>query len=589
MTHPVTKFAKDVAAGKVVAGKLQRLSCQRHLEDLKTGKARGLFFDKDHADEAMAFFPETLVLSAGKFEGIPFSLLPWQQFCVGSVYGWKQADGRRRFSKAYVETGKGSGKTPLAAGMCLRSICADGEARAEGYIIARTAEQALVTFRAAAAMVEQSPALSGRLSVSGGQHPYNIAHAASMSFMRRVSSDKHGKGKSGPLPHFLVVDEYHEHDSSAMLEFYDAGTKNRTEPLTLIITNSGAGMETPCGLEHSYAISVLNGATLDDDYFAFITALDDEDDPFESDGCWIKSNPSMPTLPSVEYLTRQVSKARGFPSKRALVERLNFCRWTDAESPWLDRALWVACEREPTAEIIEARQTAPAYMAIDLSLKTDLSAGAVIWDLGEGGFSAELRIWTPADTLEDRATSDNAPYPQWADEGHLVAVPGRVLDYSVIAEWIAAVVAEYDVAGLAFDPWKMDLLEAALDRVGITTTRDQDDRGALLIIPHPQGFVAGAKAVSEGRGLYMPRSIDDTEAAILKGELQIAPNPVVRSAALGTVVVEDASSNRRFNKLKSTTRIDAMVSLTMGVGFASAWRSGDELDDVNSVILADLY
>ena len=103
-------------------------------------------------------------------------------------------------------------------------------------MLARTAEQTEVTFRPTVAMVHQSPILEQRLTVSGGSRPYNIADPQSMSFLRRISSDQHGKGKSGPIPHLILCDEYHEHDTTAMLEFYDAGTKNRRRPLTLIIT-----------------------------------------------------------------------------------------------------------------------------------------------------------------------------------------------------------------------------------------------------------------------------------------------------------------------------------------------------------------
>jgi len=42
---PVTAYAEAVAAGRIIAGKLVRLACARHLEDLKTGAARGLRFD----------------------------------------------------------------------------------------------------------------------------------------------------------------------------------------------------------------------------------------------------------------------------------------------------------------------------------------------------------------------------------------------------------------------------------------------------------------------------------------------------------------------------------------------------------------
>ena len=565
--NPVTAYAHAVIAGDIPAGPHVRVACERHARDLQR---EDIAFDEAAAARVIEFFADVLFLSAGEHEGKPFDLLPWQQFVVGSLYGWKRPDGARRFRKAYLEVGKGAGKSPLAAGLALYSICADGEARAETYVIARTADQALVPFRSAAAMVQQSPALGARLTCYGGANPYNIGHRESMSFCRRMSSDKQGKGKSGPLPHMIVCDEYHEHDTSAMLEFFAAGTKSRRQPLAMIITNAGSGADSPCGQEHAYAARVAEGTAEDDSYFAYVCALDEVDEPFEDETCWIKANPSLPTIPGYDYIRGQVNAARGMPSKRALVERLNFCTWTDAESPWLSREKWIAVEREALPpEIADA----PCYAALDLALKADLTAGALVWDLSDGEterYAARAKVWTPADTLQQRADRDSAPYREWAEGGHLEAVPGSVMDYGPVARWIAEVADQYNLRGVAYDPWKIDLLEAALDEAGVLTTRIIGAPG-LLLAPHPQGFVAGSKSDDPTRvPLWMPRSIDALEAAILSQTIHVERSPVLRWAALGAVVIADASDNRRLTKRKAVSRIDAMVALTMAMGFATA-------------------
>ena len=76
--------------------------------------ARGLIWDRAAMQHALGFFPEVLKLAGGQFEGAPFDLHPSQAFIVGSLFGWKRADGRRRFRRAYIEQGKGNGKSPLS-------------------------------------------------------------------------------------------------------------------------------------------------------------------------------------------------------------------------------------------------------------------------------------------------------------------------------------------------------------------------------------------------------------------------------------------------------------------------------------------
>ena len=52
---------------------------------------------------AFGFFEEVLKLSEGQFEGQPFRLEPSQAFIIGSLFGWKRADGRRRFRRGFCQ------------------------------------------------------------------------------------------------------------------------------------------------------------------------------------------------------------------------------------------------------------------------------------------------------------------------------------------------------------------------------------------------------------------------------------------------------------------------------------------------------
>ena len=86
------------------------------------------------AARAIGFFPDVLRLAGGQFEGVPFELHASQKFKVGSLFGWKRADGTRRFRRAYIEEGKGNGKSPLAAGIGMYCLLADKEERARSTL-----------------------------------------------------------------------------------------------------------------------------------------------------------------------------------------------------------------------------------------------------------------------------------------------------------------------------------------------------------------------------------------------------------------------------------------------------------------------
>jgi len=252
-------YAESVVSGETIAGPYVRAACHRHLDDLKNGHKRGLVFDHEAADRAFRFFETVLKLSEGQFEGRPFLLHPSQAFIVGSLFGWKRKDGARRFRRAYVEIAKGAGKSPLAGGIGIYGLCADGEAGAQVYSAAAKKDQASILFRDAVRMVRASPALSSRIEFSGGMgREFNMAHHASGSFFRPVSRDT-GKSGSGPRPYFVLADEVHEMPDGAILEMLERGFKFRREPLLLMITNSGSDRNSVAWQEREWAVKVATG------------------------------------------------------------------------------------------------------------------------------------------------------------------------------------------------------------------------------------------------------------------------------------------------------------------------------------------
>lgn len=71
----VTRYARAVVAGKVVAGELHRLACQRHLNDLKRQKTADFpyYYNPDKAQEILDY-AETLTIAEGT-EPTPVRLL----------------------------------------------------------------------------------------------------------------------------------------------------------------------------------------------------------------------------------------------------------------------------------------------------------------------------------------------------------------------------------------------------------------------------------------------------------------------------------------------------------------------------------
>lgn len=580
-----TRYAIEVGEGRIVVGPYVRAACKRHLDDLATAHERGLHWDLQAAQSITSFFGDVLTVEVetpdpfGRMvaRSIKFDPGLWQCFILGSIFGWKNAAGGRRYCRAFVEIGKGNGKSPLAAGIGHYMLSGKGvrKTRGEIYSAATDRDQAEILFRDAVSMWERSPALRRRLIPSGDKKITQLANVDPATrrpdgFFRPISSDK--KGKSGIRPYCALVDEVHEHPDDSVIEMLRAGiAKGYADALLFEITNSGFDKKTVCGQEHDYAIKVVSGLIENDAFFVYLACLDEGDEPFDDESCWAKANPNLGISIKVDKLREQVEEARGLPSKEGLVRRLHFCQWTESLTTAIPRQVWEACEGDVDPEALTAAGY-PCFGGLDLSRTRDLTAFTLTWVLDNARdqwrFASKTWFWTPADTLRERAKRDQAPYEVWVKQGHLEAVPGLRIKYSWMADALMKLCACFEPERIGGDQYGLEQLLEAMEQIG----------ASLPVIVHPQGFqrrVVGERDEREGESgaeeiaLWMPDSINKLEAALLEKRITIAVNPVMRMCASGVVYAQNRTGHRMFDKERATRRIDGMVSEAMSIGTAT--------------------
>lgn len=559
ISDAATQYALEVVAGERIAGPHVRDACRRHLRDLEDGPARGLFFDREAVARTIGFFRDVLVLNGGEYEGVPYEPLGWQSFILGSLFGWKGPDGYRRFRVAYIETGKGSGKSPMAAGIGLYGMMADGEARSEVYAAATKKDQAMILFRDAVAMVDQSPQLTRRIHKSGvGANAWNLAYLQQGSFFRPISADD---GQSGPRPHIALLDEIHEHRNGNVVEMLRAGTKSRRQALIVMITNSGASKQSYCWERHDQAVKVAAGQIEDDALFSYVCALDDGDDPMKDEKCWEKANPSLSNgLPGVKYIREQVREARGMPGKESIVRRLNFCQWVEAEAPWIGSDVWFSAQdKDFDPNGLLGRR---CWGGLDLSSTQDLTALALLFEPSDADpqWRLVVHFWLPNDGLHDKADRDRVPYIVWRDAGYLHTTPGRAIDLLYVATQAAEIASLYDLQSIGYDRWQIEGFKQLLGREGIS----------LPLEPFGQGFKDMSPALNE------------FERLLISGHLRHGGNPVMTWCAANAVTVSDPAGNRKVSKEKATGRIDGIVAAIMAAGGAAV---GHEEDSTVEIIV----
>lgn len=548
-------YVEDVREGRILVGRLARLSVERHMRDLEHGPKRGLRFNRSRARRACWWIENRLRFSKGEWARKPFRLAPWQAFVVSSLFGWERmVEGRwlRRFRTGYLSVARKNGKSELVAaiGLMMLVLPTESETGAEVYAAATKRDQAHIVWSAAASMVKKSPLLLRDIGVHDSRH--NLSHYASESKFETVSSDSNTLDGLNPL--LGIIDEYHAHPDSGVYDVIESGMGSRREPLMLVATTAGSRRQGACWDLETDAVKVLEGIGeaegAGDDLFSYIARLDDNDD-WTQEAVWIKANPNLGVSLHAEKLrvAANVAKRRVGALNEFLRKHCNM--WTEVSTAWLPMPSWDACsapspwskDREHD-ELVGER----CYVGIDLSAVSDYTAGVAVfpptekrpfWDLITG-------LWIPSDTLLERKQTDRVPVNRWAEAGYVTPTEGSVVDQDAVKLWLLSLRERYDVAAVPMDPHNATKLQSELMALG------------FQVVNMRQGWVTMSPAIKQ------------TEIAIRKAQVRHGGNPVLRWMFSNVALKRDVNDNLSLNKSRSADRIDGIVAMVMGIGFAAA-------------------
>ena len=540
------QYVEDVLAGRVVVNRWIRLAAERHVNDLATGRERGLYFDEKAARLAVAFFT-LLNHSKGEWHGRPVVLEPWQQFHFALLFGWKRSDGSRRFRTSYLEVARKNGKSLMAAGVGLYMMAADGEGGAEIYSAATKKDQARIVFGEAQRMVRQSQALQRSLTV----FRHNIHNEATFSKFEPLGADS--DSLDGLNIHCAIADELHAWRGRALWDVLETATGARRQPLMYAITTAGFDRQSLCYQLHDYTKKVLSGVVENDSFCGLIYSLDEGDD-WQDESLWVKANPNLGVSKKWDDMRRLAAQAKEMPSALNAFLRLHLNQWTQAETRWLSRALWDACSTPVDEAALIGRR---CYGGLDLSSTTDVTAWVLVFPPQdeEEPWYVRPRFFIPEDNMHERVRRDRVPYDAWERAGYLTATPGNVVDY----EWVLAQIDE--------DAQKFDIAEVAFDRWGAAHIQTQliERGGEEWLVQFGQGFAS------------MSAPSKEFEKLVLSGKLAHGGDPALTWMADNVVVRHDPAGNIKPDKEKSVEKIDGIVATIMALDRATRHMQHDSI------------
>jgi len=546
----VDAYAREVVDGRLPAGKYHRLACARHLNDRVRERTAGFpyVFHMEQADRVLRFARQMKHYKGRQFAGQPFEPTPCQVFRLGSMFGWRHAEtGLRRFTTAYNEVPRKQGKSFEAAVIAVYVTFFEGEPGAEGYTIATKEKQARIVFDAAKKLVKGS-GLSSRIKVNAA----NMHRESTEQKLEPLGSDS--DTTDGLNPHFVGVDELHAFKSRGLLDVMESATGARVNPLIFEITTAGDDPVSVCGDQHDYACRILDGVLEDDPstlaFFAFIAHADETDDPW-SEETWKKANPHWGISVNPEDMRKLAAKAKQMPSAAAEFKQKRLNLWVNASNPCLSIEGWRRGQSSLTQdEWLTSLRGQKCYVGVDLASTLDLMALTALFPPTKDGDRWRLlqTIWTPEDTLRERAHRDRAPYEVWSAQGWLTTPKGKTLDPDIARQRILELRSIVTILQVGFDPWHADAPIKNLITV--------DGFAETQVIAVPQTYAGLSSAESR------------FQSEVLEGRVDANGCPVTAWAVSNTVDQQDGKGNIFFTKRKSRGRIDPVKSATTALALA---------------------
>lgn len=524
--------------------KIEKMALRRQIRDLREGHKRGLVWDEEAAEGAVKFFG-ALRHWKGEWAGQPFILEPWQEEgIVAPLFGWKKADGLRRFGSAFIGLPRKNGKTLLGAGCCLYALIVDREPGAEVYTAATKRDQAMISYKDAFKLASYSPALKEYVEVS----KTSIYCDMWDSVLKPLSSDYNTQ--DGLNSHFILVDELHAHKTGDLYDVLQTSTGARRQPLIMSLTTAGENSFSICKERWDYAEKVLSGVFDNDSFFAYITTVDKGDD-WEYPQTWHKANPNLYISKKLAVIKKDYDEAKGLPSKQQKFKRYHLNMWVAEREKFVLPERWRVCAgKESVTELRESLAGRVCYAGLDLSSCLDLTAFVLVFPpvVADEPFKMLCRFWIPRDEMAMKIRHDGVPYDVWEQEGYVEPTEGEVVDYEFVKDRIKTDAEKYEVREIAFDRWGSPSIASSLMDDGFTMAQ------------FGQGYAS------------MSPPMKDFEVMLKGRKFAHGNNPILTWNALSVEADQDPAGNikpKKPDRRKSKNRIDGFVAMLMGLARAT--------------------
>lgn len=239
-------------------------------------------------------------------------------------------------------------------------------------------------------------------------------------------------------------DESHDAEDDEIAAACQKSMSIKDEPLFINLTTEGFVNDGYLDNKLVYARKVLNDEIEDDTFLPWLYTQDSENEIWQDETSWYKSNPSLGAIKKWSYLRGEVAKSRVDKSVRMHTLCKDFNIKQNNAQAWL-----MTEDYDYPTEVftLEEFRGAICLGAVDLAATTDLaSAKILLMKPNDRTKYIYSHYWIPESKLENSDDKEaGANYVEWARQGLMTIHEGNEVEISKIADWFYSLYKDYDI------------------------------------------------------------------------------------------------------------------------------------------------
>jgi phage terminase large subunit-like protein len=447
---PATLYAFSVLNGTKLAGYKIKLASFRHLMDLKRQGQRDFpyHYDVDEANRLLRFAK----ICPNVDTGDPTKLMEWQEFTFALMFGWRDKDGNKRFTRVIDSVSRGQGKTyQMAILICFSFLIESVGLSNQDYLVASiNFKQTMKLFGYVASMMRKIIQIEPFKSYANEVNLYiqsdQIIMKKNNNVLRAISLEA-GQYDSY---HFrtAIFDEIGEVKSRETISKIISGQVKVENHQFIQISTSYPDPTVPFHEDQKMIIQAMeqDWKRDADSYLGLIWSQDSLDETYKPE-TWVKSNPLLDLPDQRDNLLKGLTDKRDSDLLTGNISDFQ----TKNLNLWLKQSTDSYLNLKDVEDAVDNDFNIDGhevFIGFDYSMFSDNTALSFVYPYDDGKFHIEQHSFIPfqqAGSIEAKEKQDGITYRNYPKYCTITAHPQGIINPEQIYRWLLSYVEQHQL------------------------------------------------------------------------------------------------------------------------------------------------